>query len=232
MSGAGGGSAPRGGGDGSGSMSFVEAVSRIQRYHVIEKAGRGIPSGFLTSSGALSFFFAGLRTGLRESALLALLLPLAMGVRAGAVPAFGAGEADFFAKCLVFLFCFGTSLAAAAAAGAGLSGYRGGELARKAVDSLVWGRAAGLIAGAAAVFLLFHALLLLAGPGNVWRFSRMAGAVFLTDPEPLYSAITGMREPVRASAYVQLLCSAPLGFLPFLALRFSGWRRRRRGRRR
>lgn len=227
MSGEGGGRGAREGRVGGGSASLVEAVSRIQRCRVMERAGRGIPSDFLTAGGALSFFSAGFRTGLAETLLLALLLPLAFRVRAGAVPVFG-GEAGFFGKCLAFLLCFGTSLAATAAAGAGLAGCRGGGLARKAAGSLVWGRAAGLLAGAAGVFFLFHALFLLAGPENVDRFARPAGAVLRFDPAALRSAAAGVREPLRAGASLLLLCVPVLGFLPFFPLPFAGRRRRRR----
>ena len=218
-------SAERGGGGGS--VSLVEVVSRIQRCRAMERAGREMPSDFLAAGGALSFFSAGFRTGLRETLLLAPLLPLAFGVRAGAVPVFG-GEAGFFEKCLAFLLCFGTSLAASAFAGAVLAGCRRGGLARKAADSLVWGRAAGLLAGGAGVFFLFHALLLLSGPENVGRFSRLAGAVLHSDPAALRSAVNGMREPLRGSASLLLLCAPLLGFLPFLPLPLAGRRRRRR----
>ena len=208
-------------------MSLVEAVSRIQRYRVMERAGREIPPDFLTAGGALSFFSAGLRTGLRETLLLAPLLPLAFGVRAGSVAVFG-GEAGFFEECLAFALCFGTSLAATAAAGAGLAGCRGGGIARKAAGSLVWGRAAGLLAGAAAVFFLSHAFLLFSGHENVGRFARLAGAVLRTDPAAVRSAVAGTREPLREAASLLLLCAPLLGFLPFLPPRFAGRGRRRR----
>ena len=227
MSAQGGGRGAREGGVGGGSVSLVEAVSRIQRCRAMERAGRDIPPDFLAAGGALSFFSAGLRAGLREVLLLAALLPPAFGVRAGAVPVFG-GEAGFFEKCLAFLLCFGTSLAATAAAGAVLAGCRRGGLARKAAGSLVWGRAAGLLAGAAGVFFLFHALSLLAGPENVGRFARLAGAVLRSDPATVHSAMTGMGEPLRAGVSLLLFCAPLLGFLPFLLLPFAGRRRRRR----
>ena len=227
MSAEGRGSASRERTGGGGSVSLIEAVSRIQRCRAMERAGREMPSDFLAAGGALSFFSAGLRAGLAETLLLAPLLPLAFGVRAGAVPVFG-GEAGFFEKCLAFALCFGTSLAASAFAGALLAGCRRGGLARKAADSLVWGRAAGLLAGAAAVFFLFQALFLLAGPENVDRFARLAGAVVRFDPAALRSAAAGTREPLRESASLLFLCAPLLGFLPFLPLPFAGRRRRRR----
>ena len=227
MSAEGGGPASRERRGGGGAVSLVEAVSRIQRCRAMERTGREMPPDFLAAGGALSFFSAGFRAGLREVLLLAALLPPAFGVRAGAVPVFG-GEAGFFEKCLAFLLCFGASLAATAAAGAVLAGCRPGGFARKAADSLLWGRAAGLLAGAAGVFLLFHALFLLAGPENVGRFARQAGAVLPFDPAAVRSAVNGMREPVRAGAFLLLLCAPLLGFLPFLSLPFAGRRRRRR----
>ena len=227
MSGESGAPVSREGGGGGGSASLVEAVSRIQRYRAMERAGGEIPPDFLAAGGALSFFSAGLRTGFREALLLAALLPPAFGVSAGSVPVFG-GEAGFFEKCLAFLFCFGTSLAATAVAGAGLAGCGGGGIARRAAGSLVWGRAAGLLAGAAAVFFLFHAFLLFSGPENVGRLARLAGTVLYSDPAAVRSAVAGMREPLREGASLLFLCAPLLGFLPFLPPRLAGRRRRRR----
>ena len=202
---------------------LVDAISEIQRYHVIERTGQDIPSDFLTVRGTLAFFAAGLRSGFLEGAMLALLLPLAWGVWEEVIPAFGA-EADIFGKCLVFLFASGISLVMTAVFGGMLPGYCGGNLARKAGWSLAWGRALGLIAEGVLIFLLFSLLVSLLSPKNVFLFCESVKG-FIGDPAPLYSWITAMKEPFRKSAATQLALSPALGLVPVAVLRFSGRRR-------
>ena len=205
--------------------SLIDAISEIQRYHIIERTGQDIPSDFLTVRGTLAFFAAGFRSGFLEGAMLALLLPLAWGVWDGAIPAFGE-TADIFGKCLVFLFAFGVSLVMTAVFGGMLPGYCGGNLARKAAESLAWGRALALTAEGVFVFFLFSLLVFLLSPKNVFLFCEAARGL-IGDPASLYSWIMAMKEPLRRSAAVQLALSPALGFVPFIALRFSGRRRLR-----
>ena len=199
---------------------LIDAVSEIQRYHIIERTGQDIPSDFLTVRGTLAFFGAGMRTGFMEGAFLGLLLPLAWGVWEDVIPAFG-GEAGVFGKCLVFFFGFGTSLAMTAVLGGLLASCRGGNLARKAAGSLAWGRSLGLAAVGVIVFLAFNLLVSLFSPGNVF-FLCEAVRGFVGDPVPFYSGIMAMKEPLRRAAAVQVLVSPALGLIPFAARRFFG----------
>ena len=190
---------------------LIDAVSEIQRYHVIERTGQDIPSDFLTVRGTLAFFGAGMRTGLLEGAFLGLFLPLAWGVWGDVIPAFG-GEAGVFGKCLVFFFGFGTSLAMTAVLGGLLASCRGGNLARRAAGSLAWGRALGLAAVGIVVYLLFNLLVSL--------LEAVRG--FVGDPASLYSGIMVMKEPLRGAAAAQVLASPALGLVPFVGRRFFG----------
>ena len=143
--------------------SIIDAISEIQQYHIIERTGQDIPSDFLTMRGMLTFFLVGFRSGFWEGAFLGLLLPLAWGVWEEVIPAFG-GTADFFGKCLVFLFGFGISLMMTVILGGILARYYGGNLTRKAVNSLVWGRTLSLVAKGILIFLVFNLLVFLLQP--------------------------------------------------------------------
>ena len=124
--------------------------------------------------GMLTFFLVGFRSGFWEGALLGLLLPLAWGVWEEVIPAFG-GTADFFGKCLVFLFGFGISLMMTVILGGILARYYGGNLTRKAVNSLVWGRTLSLVAKGVLIFLVFNLLVFLLSPKNVFYLSEAVG---------------------------------------------------------
>ena len=203
--------------------NMIDAISEIQQYHIIERTGQDIPSDFLTMRGTLTFFLVGARSGLWEGAFLALLLPLAWGVWEEVIPAFG-GASDLFGKCLVFLFGFGISLMMTVVFGGILARYYGGNLTRKAVNSLVWGRALSLVAEGVLVFLVFNLIVFLCSPKNVFFFCEaMRG--FIDDPASLYSGIMGMKEPLRKSAATQLIFSPVLALIPFVTLRLFGRRR-------
>ena len=202
--------------------NMIDAISEIQQYHIIERTGQDIPSDFLTMRGTLTFFLVGARSGFWEGAFLALLLPLAWGVWEEVIPAFG-GEADLFGKCLVFLFGFGISLMMTILLGGILARYYGGNLTRKAVNSLVWGRTLSLVAKGILVFLVFNLLVFLLSPENVFHLSGAIGS-FIGDPASLYSGIMGMKEPLRKSAAMQLALSPALSLVPFVTLRLFGRR--------
>lgn len=200
--------------------NIIDAISEIQQYHIIERTGQDIPSDFLTMRGMLTFFMVGFRSGFWEGAFLGLLLPLGWGVWEEVIPAFG-GTADLFGKCLVFLFGFGISLMMTVILGGILAGYYGGNLTRKAVNSLVWGRTLSLVAKGVLVFCVFNLLVFLLSPANVY-FVCEALRGFVVDPASLYRGIMEMKEPLRKSATTQLALSPVLSLIPFVTLRFFG----------
>ncbi len=168
----------------------------------------------------LTFFMVGFRSGFWEGVFLGLVLPLAWGVREEVIPAFG-GTADFFGKSLVFLFGFGISLMMTVVLGGILARYYGGNLTRRAVNFLVWGRALSLVAKGVVVFFAFDLLVFLLSPENVFFFCEAARG-FIGDPASLYSGIMAMKEPLRKSAATQLALSPTLSLIPFITLRFFG----------
>lgn len=200
--------------------NLIDAISEIQQYHIIERTGQDIPSDFLTMRGMLTFFLVGFRSGFWEGAFLGLFLPLAWGVWEEAIPAFG-GTADFFGKCLVFLFGFGISLMMTVVLGGILARYYGGNLTRKAVNSLVWGRTLSLVAKGVLIFLVFNLLVFLLSPKNVFYLTEAVGG-FIGDPASLYWGIMEMKEPLRKSAATQLALSPALSLIPFVTLRLFG----------
>ncbi len=204
--------------------NLIDAISEIQQYHIIERTGQDIPSDFLTVRGMLTFFMVGFRSGFWEGAFLGLLLPLAWGVWEEVIPAFG-GTADTFGKCLVFLFGFGISLMMTVVLGGILARYYGGNLTRKAVNSLVWGRTLSLVAKGILVFLVFNLLVYLLSPRNVFYLSEAVGGL-VGDPASLYWGIMEMKEPLRKSATTQLALSPALSLIPFVTLRLFGRGRR------
>ena len=94
-----------------------------------------------------------------------------------------------------------------------LARYYGGNLTRRAVNSLVWGRTLSLIAKGVLIFLVFNLLVFLLSPRNVFFFCEAARG-FIGDPASLYSGIMAMKEPLRKSATTQLALSPVLSLIP------------------
>lgn len=136
------------------------------------------------------------------------------------IPAFGA-TVDLLGKCLVFLFGFGISLMMTVILGGILARYYGGNLTRRAINFLVWGRALSLVAKGVVVFFAFNLLVFLLSPRNVFLFCEVARG-FIGDPAWLYSGVMAMKEPLRKSAATQLALSPALSLIPFITLRFFG----------
>ncbi len=199
------------------SYTVVDAISEIQRYHIIEGTGQEIPSDFLTVKGVLMFSLAGFQTGLLEGGILALLLPVCWGVWEGVIGAFGKTEADLIGKFLVFFFSFGVSLLFTSVF-AGISArYCNGDLSRKAVDSLVVGRAFGLGCLGIVFFLFVIAIRSPLSPETVSSFCRATEGV-LWDPDSLYYFIMRMKEPLMKSGLTHLICALIFGIVPLLTL--------------
>ncbi|MCY3985426.1 MAG: hypothetical protein OXF23_00045 [Candidatus Dadabacteria bacterium] len=97
---------------------------------------------------------------------LRCLLPLAWEVWEEGIPAFGE-------TALSLLFGFGMSLMKAMISGGILAGYYAGNLTRKAVNSLVWGRVLSLVPKGLLVFCVFKLLVMLPSPRNVYFLYEM-----------------------------------------------------------
>ncbi len=204
--------------------TVVDAISEIQRYHIIENTGQEIPSDFLTVKGVLMFSLAGFQTGLLEAGILALLLPICWGVWEGAVGAFGKTETDLVGKFLVFFFSFGVSLLFTCVF-AGISAkYCSGDLSRKAVDSLIAGRMFSLVCSGIVFFVSATVIESALSPKTVFSFCRTAGGI-LWDTESLYYFIMGMKEPLIKSSVTHLVCAVVFGFIPLCTLWISGSKR-------
>ncbi|HWP91825.1 MAG TPA: hypothetical protein VNN20_06475 [Thermodesulfobacteriota bacterium] len=195
---------------------LIDAISEIQQYYIIEKTGQDIPPEFLTIRGVLTFFTVGFKNGLVEGLLLGLFLPLAWGVWEGKIPVFGGIQHDLFTRLFVFILGFGISVSIMVLFGIILAKYYIGNLTRRAVDALVWGRAASLTFKGILIFGVIYVALLFWTPENVWW---VAEHIWKSNPEGLYYKVLGMKQAVWMAAWMQLLISPLLSVIPFLCLK-------------
>ena len=195
---------------------LIDAISEIQQYYIIEKTGQDIPPEFLTIRGVLTFFTVGFKNGLVEGLLLGLFLPLAWGVWEGKIPVFGGIQHDLFTRLFVFILGFGISVSIMVLFGIILAKYYIGNLTRRAVDALVWGRAVSLTFKGILIFGVIYIALLFWTPENVWW---VAEHIWIGSPEAFYYKAMEMKYPIWMSGWMQLLTSPILSVIPFGCLK-------------
>ena len=195
---------------------LIDAISEIQQYYIIEKTGQDIPPEFLTIRGVMTFFGVGFKNGFIEGLILGIFLPVAWGVWEDKIPVFGTTQHDLLTKLFVFLLGFGVSVSIMSLFGIILAKYYIGNLTRRAVDSLVWGRAVSLTAKGILIFILYYIATLFWTPENVWW---MAIHVWKSNPDGFYYKAMGMKQAVWMAGWMQLITSPILSVIPFGCLK-------------
>jgi hypothetical protein len=156
---------------------LLNAISEIQQFYVIESKGQNIPAEFLTLDRTLDFFKIGIKSGFHEGFALILLFPV---FHFYLFP-FVFHRLDSFSHLLFgsipYLVLFiNTAMCSY------ISRYYVGNITRKAINSLLLGRAMSLLLKAFLLYVVYLVLYRLGTPENVWRltvhFGSMAGQIY------------------------------------------------------
>jgi hypothetical protein len=151
--------------------NLLNAISEVQQFFVIESKGQNIPSEFLTLERTLDFFKIGLKSGFHEGFALVLLFPV---FHFYLFP-FVFKKLDLFSH-----FIFGSIpylvLLVNTAMCCYISRYYVGNITRKAINSLLVGRAISLLLKAFLIYVLYLLLYRLSTPENVWKLAEQFGA--------------------------------------------------------
>jgi hypothetical protein len=151
-----------------GKPTLIGAISNIQQYYVIEMVGQEIPSEFLTLEGTISFFTIGMRSGLTEGVLIAILLPL---VEFYLVPVVLKSPTMFLKIILSALPFFPIIINTILCVLVGR--YYVGNITRKAINSLFTGRIIVLMAKSFFVYVFYTLLTGLSTPERVWSVAQI-----------------------------------------------------------
>jgi hypothetical protein len=149
------------------SPTLIGAISTIQQYYIIEKVGQDIPHEFLTLEGSLGFFSIGIRSGLTEGLLMAVLLPL---IEFYFIPVVMKSPTMFLKivmSCLPFFpVIINTFLCIF------VGRYYVGNVTRKAINSLFTGRIIVLMAKSFFVYVFYTIVTGLSTPERVWDVAQ------------------------------------------------------------
>lgn len=147
--------------------TIIGAISNIQQYYIMEKVGQDIPGEFLTLEGSIGFFTVGMRSGLTEGVMLAILLPL---VEFYLVPVVLKTPTLFLRIVLSALPFFPVIINTILCVFVGR--YYVGNVTRKAINSLFTGRIIVLMAKSFLVYVFYRLLTGLSTPERVWAVAE------------------------------------------------------------
>ncbi len=199
--------------------NLLNAISEVQQFFVIESKGQDIPGEFLTLEHTLDFFKIGIKSGFHEGFALVLLFPV---FHFYLFP-FVFQKLDFVSHIL-----FGSIpylvLMVNTAMCCYISRYYVGNITRKAINSLLMGRAMSLLLKAFLLYVLYLVLFRRSTPENIWKLAMQFGS----RAEEIYNGFFEIKPhlmPVATESSILMVVAAvfPYGSVYLLDL----WRRYR-----
>ena len=199
--------------------NLLNAISEVQQFYVIESKGQDIPGEFLTLEHTLDFFKIGVKSGFHEGFALIILFPV---FHFYLFP-FVFQKLDFVSHIL-----FGSIpylvLIVNTAMCCYISRYYVGNITRKAINSLLMGRAMSLLLKAFLLYVIYLALYRLSTPENIWKLAMQFGS----RAEKIYNGFFEIKPhlmPVATESSILMVVAAifPYGSVYLLDL----WRRYR-----
>lgn len=152
-------------------QNLLNAISEIQQFYVIESKGQNIPAEFLTIDRTLVFFKIGITSGFHEGFALTLLFPV---FHFYLFP-FVFHKTDIFINLLFnsipyLVLIINTAMCSY------ICRYYVGNITRKAINSLLMGRALCLVLKAFLIYVMYLLIYRLSTPENIWRLATHFGS--------------------------------------------------------
>lgn len=194
--------------------NLLNAISEVQQFFVIESKGQNIPAEFLTLERTLDFFKIGLKSGFHEGFVLVLLFPV---FHFYLFP-FVFKKLDWFSHLI-----FGSIPYLVLMVNTGMccyiSRYYVGNITRKAINSLLMGRAMSLLLKAFLLYVIYLVLYRISTPENIWKLAQQFG----TKAQSIYTGFFEVKPhllPVATETAGLMLVAAifPYGSVYFLDL--------------
>ena len=194
--------------------NLLSAISEIQQFFVIESKGQNIPPEFLTLERSIDFFKIGLKSGFHEGFVLVLLFPV---FHFYLFP-FVFKQLDIFSH-FIFSGIPYLVLLVNTAMCCYISRYYVGNITRKAINSLLVGRAMSLLLKAFLLYVVYLVLYRISAPENIWKLAQHFG----TKAQDIYTGFFEVKPhlmPVATETASLMLVAAifPYGSVYFLDL--------------
>ncbi|MGB3225462.1 MAG: hypothetical protein WBB23_21920 [Desulforhopalus sp.] len=191
--------------------NLLNAISEVQQFYVIESKGQNIPAEFLTLERTLDFFKIGLKSGFHEGFALVLLFPI---FHFYLFP-FVFKQLDLFSH-LIFGSIPYLVLLVNTAMCCYISRYYVGNITRKAINSLLVGRAMSLLLKAFLLYVVYLVLYRISTPENVWKLAQQFGA----RAEKIYTGFFEVKPHLRPVANKTAVLMVTAAVFPYGAVYF------------
>ena len=197
--------------------NLLNAISEVQQFYVIESKGQNIPSEFLTLERTIDFFRIGITSGFHEGFAFVFMFPLFH---------FYLFPFVFPKNDLVSQVLFGSIpylvLIVNTAMCSYISRYYVGNITRKAINSLLLGRAMSLLVKAFLLYVVYLMIFRLSTPENIWKLASH----FESRAEKIYYGYFEIKPhlmPVATKSAILMVVAAVLPYGSAFALDY--WHR-------
>ena len=205
---------------------LLEAISFIDINFAQEMGGCIPPSRFLSTQQRIEFMEVGFRSSFVSGLVVALLVPLSIGVIEKYIPIFGSAETnlmnDASAMLLALSFSIGYSLFIAKSS----QSYKG-EFTRSMVRNLLGGMIFGSILKAVVAFIAYHGLYLFvfSNKNLLWMAAQMTQAhVRSSTAITFFMWAQGFRSIFLTSAYFVVFSTMIFILIPVLSYFWASYR--------
>lgn len=186
--------------------NLLNAISEVQQFYVIESKGQNIPSEFLTLERTIDFFRIGITSGFHEGFAFVFMFPI---FHFYLFP-FVFPKNDFISQVL-----FGSIpylvLIVNTAMCSYISRYYVGNITRKAINSLLLGRAMSLLVKAFLLYVVYLMIFRLSTPENIWKLASQ----FESRAEKIYYGYFEIKPylmPVATKSAILMVVAAVLPY--------------------
>jgi len=207
--------------------NLLTAVSRIQRYAMIEREGEEIPVDFLTIEGQFSFFKVGMGSGLVHGLIFLFLSVLILPVFSDEILRGWVSQYVSLAEYKPFLFLVNfTPVIFSVLVCVYLTKYHVGKLTRRAIDQLLAGRLVSKMGQGLLYFIFFTALANLMTPENVWKFAYNITLRHYDISRQIYRVMMNTRPNLQNAAFEVIGVFAIATAVPFVTIWMFGFYRK------
>ncbi len=203
---------------------FIEALSQIEGYHIMERQSGGIPGDLNTTRHKIEFWTVGFLSVVKTMPLSFIIVPICAGAFYNLVPIYGSAAPTWFDYFIIFLlavcFCLGYSVFMAK-----LGNLYEGFYTRSMIRNFLSGVAVG--AGTKIFFslALFHliALKFLDQHQLAYRLLKLQGMIGEEWAFWLYQHLKLWKEPFIISAWFLTITTSFYIFVPLAVILMKTW---------
>jgi len=203
---------------------FIDLISQIEGYYIMERQSGGIPGDLNTSKHKLEFWTVGFFGVMKTFLISLIVVPACVGVFCGLVPVYGSYKPDIVDYAIVVLmsisFCLGYSLFLAR-----LGGMFEGQYTKSMIKNFLLGVTSGAIIKILLAMGIYHyvALFVLNREQLARYLLKLEGVFGMETLESLYVYLLQWKTAVIISAWWVSITTLMYIIIPWSAVLMKKW---------